>query len=136
MSNGDLNWGDDKRFFPRLTAFIQKWTQITFLKHVEPFGLPEIHVIPPEILFNFPLFWRKPHRITSQLLERFVVDIVRGGWITPERGVSLLEELRSGASQKPVVPVLHGALGWRRDYSSGEFSLSARLKVLPFALHD
>ena len=134
MSNGDLNWGDDKRIFPRLVAFIQKWTQITWMENVEAFSV-ELH-FPPEILFNIPLFWRKPHPITSQLLERFVVDLVRGGWITPERGASLLEELRSGSFHKAVVPVLHGALGWRRDYSSGEFYLSARLKVMPLALHD
>ena len=81
MSNGDLNWGSDKRVFPKLTAFIQKWTQITFLKNVEP-SSATLTLFPPLLVVNFafPFLWGKPVTVRDATVKLRPVRHFRVGW--------------------------------------------------------
>ena len=103
----DLNWGEDKRVFPKLAARIQAALQITWLRHIEPPSVA-VALFPPCVFINVPLFWKQPQ--------------------TPAfAGMTPLAGLPS--AETPITPVLHFRLGWRRDMNSGEFYPSIALKV-------
>ena len=77
----DLNWGDDERLFPRLTAWVQRWTQITRLRHVEPSSLT-IALLPPLLVVNlgFPFLWGKAVPVRDAAVELRPVLHFRLGW--------------------------------------------------------
>ncbi len=77
----DLNWGDDPRLFPRLTAWVQRWTQITRLRHVEPSSLT-IALLPPLVVLNlaFPLLWGKAVPVRDAAVELRPIQHFRLGW--------------------------------------------------------
>ena len=101
-TNDNLNWDDDKRTFSRLAAWIQRRFQIGWLPHLEPPSIT-VALFPPCLFANLPLFWRQP----KPYLIGAVVD----------------------PAGKPIVPVLHLRLGWRRDMSTGRFYPSAAAKI-------
>jgi len=100
--NGDLNWGNDKRTFPRLAAWLQAHLRIAWLPHLEPPSVA-VALFPPCLFINLPLFWRQPR----PYLIGAVVDL----------------------AGEPVVPVLHLRLGWRRDMTNGVFYPSLAAKI-------
>jgi hypothetical protein len=97
----DLNWGEDRRLFPKLAARIQAALQITWLRHIEPPSVA-VALFPPCVFVNVPLFWKRAE-------------------IPAFAGMPMAEV--------PIVPVLHFRVGWRRDMNSGEFYPSIALKV-------
>jgi len=75
----DLNWGDDERVFPRLAAWLQKWTQITWLPATEPISLT-VALFPPLVVVNFPLIWREAKLVPGAAKPLHPVLHLRAGW--------------------------------------------------------
>ena len=77
--NNDLNWGEDKRVFPRLAAWIQTRLQITWLPHVEPPSVA-VALFPPCLFLNLPLFWKRPSKVWSAAVPIVPILHLRLGW--------------------------------------------------------
>ena len=79
ITKNDLNWGDDRRVFPRLAARLQRATQITWLRHVEP---PSITLapFPPLLIVNLPLWWKDEQKLPDARVPVVPVLHLRAGW--------------------------------------------------------
>jgi len=75
----DLNWGDDRRIFPRLTAWLQSCLQITWLRHIEPASVC-LAFFPPLLVINFPLFWRQSQKLWDAAIPVVPALHFRVGW--------------------------------------------------------
>lgn len=58
--NQDLNWGDDKRTFPRIAAWLQRLTK--FKLSWEPPSIT-IGFFPPSLIINIPILWAKAETV-------------------------------------------------------------------------
>jgi len=77
--NDDLNWGADKRLFPRLAAWIQSRLQITCMPHTEPASMT-VAFPPLGVFINLPLVWKKPQQVPGAKVPIVPVLHLRLGW--------------------------------------------------------
>jgi len=75
----DLNWGEDKRVFPELAAWIQQRLQITWMPHTEPPSIT-VALFPPCIFASVPLFWKAPTKVPHATVPLRPVLTFRFGW--------------------------------------------------------
>ncbi len=79
QTRNDLNWGEDRRVFPKLAAWFQRRLQITWMPHTEPPSLA-LALFPPCLFLNVPLFWKAPKKLPDAAAPLRPVLHLRMGW--------------------------------------------------------
>ncbi len=128
MSNGDLNWGDDRRLLEGFVKWWQAITQVSFMRHWDTFISFSVELFPPGGYYSFsipftkkaPAYWLPK----SKEGPKFSVPVhkvvnIRAGWLWIP--VGLVAWSHSWPLWAWAVGLFLGLFfNWRRDRNSGE----------------